>query len=60
MNTEHRNFNAQELCSRKLWEMVTQQKPDETSAAELEAALQELASRRHYLTELQKAGLFTR
>jgi hypothetical protein len=60
MNAEYQNFNAQELCSRKLWEIVTDSETEKTSSEQLKAALDELASRRHYLTELQQAGLFKR
>lgn len=60
MNAEYQNFNAQELCSRKLWEIVTHSETEKTSSDQLKAALDELASRRHYLNELQQAGLFNR
>ncbi len=47
-------FNAQELCSRKLWELVNLN-PEQTQSineAEMRQAIHELAERRHYLTEL--------
>ena len=60
MNTEHQHFNAQDLCSRKLWEIITHAEPEEASTEQLKAAVDELAVRRHYLNELQQAGLFSR
>ncbi len=60
MNAEYQNFNAQELCSRKLWEIVSRSESEMAGSEQLKAALDELASRRHYLTELQQAGLFNR
>jgi len=54
--TLHR-FNAQELCSRKLWELV-KNNPQQHSIndMELSEAIEELAERRHYLTELTEIG----
>lgn len=52
-------FNAQELCSRKLWELV-KTKPGQQQAineAELNEAIHELAERRHYLAELTEIGI---
>ena len=51
-------FNPQELCSRKLWELVSaeQQKQQDINAAELREAVQELAERSHYLAELTEIG----
>jgi len=54
MNT-NQGFNAQDLCSRKLWELVSDHDQQPIGKADLEAAIAELESRRHYLTEL--AGL---
>ena len=51
------NFNATELCSQKLWEMVSDEN-NSTSKSELEAAVAELAVRRHYLGELEQLGIF--
>jgi hypothetical protein len=47
--------HMQEFCSQKLWEMVSQQ----TTAScpdELQAAIDELAQRRHYMNELESLG----
>ena len=54
MNTV--KFNPQELCSRKLWQLVNM--PDKVSISdhELSEAVAELARRRHYLEELQEIG----
>jgi hypothetical protein len=58
MNTQsNNNFNATEFCSQKLWEMVSGNH-NSTSHAELEAAVAELADRRHYLAELEQLGVF--
>ncbi|TXS96259.1 hypothetical protein FV139_01805 [Parahaliea maris] len=51
MNTTTSNFNASELCSRKLWQLVSDD--DSISDSELQQAVRELAARRHYLQELQ-------
>ena len=53
MNEPH-NTNMEELCSRKLWEMVSTSA--DTTPDELQAAIEELAQRRHYLAELQQIG----
>lgn len=52
-------FNAQELCSRKLWELVKSDpgQQREINEAELKEAIHELAERRHYLTELTEIGI---
>jgi hypothetical protein len=50
--------HMQEFCSRKLWEMVSQQE-NTTSPDELQAAIHELAERRHYLNELESLGKLT-
>ena len=51
------NFNAQELCTRKLSELV-RHNPQEHAITdvELHEAIQELAQRRHELTELSENG----
>ena len=51
-------FNAQELCSRKLWEIVNSAPGTEydINASELKEAINELAERRHYLAELTEIG----
>jgi hypothetical protein len=50
------DFNASELCSRKLWQIITDFGEKSTSVTELEAAIAELATRRHYLAELARMG----
>lgn len=58
MNMETERFNARELCSRKLWQLVNapsrQQQTDETT---LQEAIAELSTRRHYLAQLQESGI---
>ena len=51
------NFDATELCSKKLWEMVSDEH-NRSSQSELRAALAELTDRRHYLSELEHMGIF--
>ena len=55
-------FNAQELCSRKLWELVKSnpEQQQEINEAELNEAIVELAERRHYLAELTEIGILGR
>jgi hypothetical protein len=55
MMTTIQGFKAQELCSRKLWQLVSEQEQAPIGKADLEAAIAELELRRHYLVEL--AGL---
>jgi len=54
MNTA--KINASELCSRKLWQLVSTTLPGEISDAELDEMIAELARRRRYLEELQEIG----
>ena len=54
MNTAR--FNAQELCSRKLWQMVNTSSNENVSENELKEAIAELATRRHYLEQLEEIG----
>lgn len=54
MNTAR--FNAQELCSRKLWQMVNTPSNECVSENELTEAIAELATRRHYLEQLEDIG----
>lgn len=54
MNTV--NFNPRELCSRKLWQLVSTETAEQVSARELQEAIAELAARRHYLQQLQQLG----
>ena len=51
------NFNAHELCSRKLWQIINTENND-SADANLRAAVEELAARRHYLAELSDLGKF--
>jgi hypothetical protein len=54
MNTDNA-INPRELCSRKLYQLVTEP-GDKVSKAELEEVVAELAERRRYLAELRKLG----
>ena len=57
MNTTSRTpINPRELCSRKLWQLVSAADGGNTSAAELAEAVAELAERRHYLEQLRELG----
>ena len=56
MNNQTITFDASELCSRKLWQLVTASTPKDVSESELKEAVAELAARRHYLEELQRIG----
>jgi CRISPR/Cas system-associated exonuclease Cas4 (RecB family) len=50
-------FKAQELCTRKLWELVKNNPEEHTiTDVELSEAIHELAQRRHDLAELYKIG----
>ena len=53
-------INAQELCSRKLWQLVNTERNDnihdDINDSELSEVIAELAKRRHYLEELQEIG----
>ena len=55
-------FNPQELCSRKLWQLVNtcsdKAVVNEINDHELSEAIAELAKRRHYLEQLQQIGVF--
>lgn len=50
-------FNAEELCSRKLWEIVNRRDTRDNTPEALQAALDELAERRHYLKQLRDLGI---
>lgn len=55
MNTT--SFNPRELCSRKLWQLVSMTEDKaKVSEQELQQAVTELATRRHYLAQLQQIG----
>ncbi|RLQ23801.1 hypothetical protein DWB85_01215 [Seongchinamella sediminis] len=56
MTIQRNQFNARELCSRKLWQIVNSEAQASTSRDQLQQALQELATRRHYLAELSRLG----
>ncbi|MEH6590154.1 MAG: hypothetical protein V7746_07865 [Halioglobus sp.] len=49
-------FNPQELCSRKLWELINNNHANNEAKQLLEAAIAELEERRSYLAELQNIG----
>jgi hypothetical protein len=53
MNTTHR-INAQELSSRKLWQLADTSSRSELSADELSEVIAELAKRCHDLNRLQQ------
>ncbi len=50
------DFDASELCSRKLWQLVSTETDEQVSERELREAIAELANRRHYLEQLQQIG----
>jgi len=56
MNMNQTTFNPQELCSRKLWQLVNTPAQQQTNEAEIREAVAELAARRHYLAQLQEIG----
>jgi hypothetical protein len=49
-------FNPQELCSRKLWQIVNAPNTARINDDELSQAVAELAKRRRYLEELSEMG----
>jgi PleD family two-component response regulator len=49
-------FDPRELCSRKLWQLVSTETDQQVSERELREAITELANRRHYLEQLQQIG----
>ena len=49
-------FNPQELCSRKLWQIVNAPGGAHITDDELSQAIAELARRRRYLEELSEMG----
>ena len=49
-------FNAEELCSRKLWQLLNTETDKNINDNELSEVIAELAKRRHYLEELQEIG----
>ena len=56
MNIHSTSFNPRELCSRKLWQLVNAPTQKEVSENEIREAVAELATRRHYLSQLQEIG----
>ena len=56
MTLQTSSFDASELCSRKLWQLVNDEAEARMSRDQLQAAIEELASRRHYLAELSRMG----
>ena len=50
MNME--NFNPTELCSRKLWEFISESAEIDTDSPALVQAVEELATRRQYMEKL--------
>jgi hypothetical protein len=57
MTTNPSRFDPRELCSRKLWQLVnTAEDQAKVNEQELQQAIAELSTRRHYLTELQQTG----
>lgn len=59
MNTSNHTFDATQLCSRKLWQLVNEQQQS-IGDRELQQAVRELTERRHYLEELQRIGKLER
>ena len=55
MNQTTTTFDPSELCSRKLWELVSG-RDRRGNEQELQQAVRELAARRSYLQELQNLG----
>ena len=49
-------FNASELCSRKLWQLVNSTDAQQVAESELQKAVNELTTRKHYLAELARIG----
>ena len=56
MTIQKNEFDASELCSRKLWQMVNNDRTTAITNLQLEQAIEELAERRHYLAELSRMG----
>lgn len=50
-------FDPRELCSRKLWQLVSTESEEQVGEKELRQAVAELAARRHYLEQLQQMGV---
>jgi hypothetical protein len=56
MTVNGSNFDPSEFCSRKLWQLVNDTLSKDSDDCELQEAINELATRRHYLAELQELG----
>jgi hypothetical protein len=56
MTMQTTEFNARELCSRKLWQLVSTPGKGIIGETERQQAVAELAARRHYLAELARIG----
>lgn len=56
MTIQTTEFNASELCSRKLWQLVNTDTRSDDEDFLLQQAIQELMNRRHYLAELSRMG----
>jgi hypothetical protein len=53
-------FDPTQLCSRKLWELISTENDDQVDERALKEAIQELASRRQNLEKLQQTGVLER
>ncbi|MEH6570409.1 MAG: hypothetical protein V7709_15110 [Halioglobus sp.] len=53
MTPDTNNFNPQELCSRKLMELISAGNSNAENKAQLQAAIAELEERRGHLAKLQ-------
>ena len=53
---ETAKFNAKELCSRKLWQLLETRTDPTIDDTDLSDVIAELAKRRHYLEKLQESG----
>ena len=49
-------FKAEELCSRKLWQLLNTETDKNINDNDLTEVIAELAKRRHYLEKLQEIG----
>ncbi len=56
ITVQYEEFNAREFCSRKLWQMINDERDSAINECQLEQAVAELANRRHYLEELSRMG----
>jgi hypothetical protein len=57
MTPETNNFNPQELCSRKLVELISAGNANSGNKALLQAAMSELEERRSHLAQLQNTTI---